>query len=180
MDEKILALQKLTRARFHVAQDLTREKNRFINHLFLKFSSLAQEKIFSDKLGATSCGIIEEFFSVDDIAYMPVEDLVAFIDDKSKGHFEFPEEVAKVVQKAARSSYRLPKTVNDSVNQVLAISYMAIRTLKEHLKLYDKAIEEYFRVIPNTLNSVKGIGPVIRQALSLKLVIFTVLTIRHH
>ena len=28
----------------------------------------------------------------------------------------------QAIQKAARSSYRLPKTVNDSVNQVLSIS----------------------------------------------------------
>jgi len=160
MDDKMDALQKLTRARFYTAQNLTREKNRFLNHLFLKFSSLAQEKIFSDTFGATSCGIIEEFFSVDDIAYMSVEELADFINKKSKGHFSDPAEVARLVQKAARSSYRLPKTVNDSVNQVLAISYSAIRALKEQLASFDKAIEELFKLIPNTLVSVKGIGPV--------------------
>ncbi len=68
MDDTMDALQKLTRARFHTAQNLTREKNRFLNHLFLKFSSLTQEKIFSNTFGATSSRIIEEFFSVDDIA----------------------------------------------------------------------------------------------------------------
>lgn len=160
MDDKIIALQKLTRARYYTAMNLTREKNHFLNHLFLKFSSLYQEKIFSNKLGATSLALIDEFLSIDEIAYMPINDLVNFIADKGKGHFECPEEIAKMVQKAARSSYRLPKTVNDSVNQVLAISYTAIEALKDQLKSFDKAIEKQLELIPNTLTSVKGIGPV--------------------
>jgi transposase len=160
MDDKIIALRKLTRARFYTANNLTREKNHFLNHLFLKFSSLTQEKVFSDKFGATSLAVIEEFLSVDEIAYMPIEDLADFINQKAKGKFEFPEDVAKLIQKAARSSYRLPKTINDSVNQVLAISYVAIKALKDQLKSFDKAIEAQLKVIPNTLTSVKGIGPV--------------------
>ncbi len=160
MDDKYKALQKLTRARFHTVQNLAREKNWFLNNLFLKFSTLAQEKIFSDRFGATSSSIIEEFFSVDDISYMPIEELAAFINEKSKGHFENPEEVAAIIQKAARSSYRLPKTVTDSVNQVLAVSLQAIKAYKEQLKIFDKAIEEQVKLIPNTLTSIKGMGPV--------------------
>lgn len=106
----------------YCARNLTREKNHFLNHLFLKFSTLAQEKVFSDKFEAISTAIIEEFLSVDEIAYTPVEELAELINKKGKGKFECPEDVAKMVQKAARSSYRLPKTVNDSVNQVPAIS----------------------------------------------------------
>jgi len=44
-----------------------------------------------------------------------------------------------MVQKSARSSYRLPMTVADSVNQVLAISYNIIKTLKDQIKLFDNA-----------------------------------------
>lgn len=160
MDDRIIALKKLTRARFYAARNLTREKNHFLNNLFLKFSSLTQEKVFSDQFGATALAIVEEFLSVDEIAYMSVEELSAFVNEKSKGKFDVPEDIAKLIQKAARSSYRLPKTVNDSVNQVLAISLIAIRALKDQLKLFDRAIEEQMKVVPNTLTSVKGIGPV--------------------
>ncbi len=160
MDDKIIALRKLTRARYYTARNLAREKNHFLNHLFLKFSTLFQEKVFSDTFGATALAVVEEFLSVDEIAYMPVEELSAFISEKGKGKFDFPNDIANLVQKAARSSYRLPKAVNDSVNQVLAISLVSIRTLKDQLKLFDKAIEEQMKIIPNTLTSVKGIGPV--------------------
>jgi len=160
MDDRYKALQKLTRARFHTVQNLAREKNWFLNNLFLRFSSLAQEKIFSNRYGATSSSIIEEFLSVDEISYMPIEELVEFINKKGKGRFENPVEIAAAVQKAARSSYRLPKTVTDSVNQVLAVSMVAMKAYKEQLKIFDKAIEEQIKLIPNPLTSIKGIGPV--------------------
>lgn len=160
MDDKYKALQKLTRARFHTVNNLSREKNWFLNNLFLKFSSLAQEKIFSDRFGATASSIIEEFFSVDDIAYMPVEELAEYINKKGKGHFANPEELASTIQKAARSSYRLPKTITDSVNQVLAVSLVAIKAYKEQIKTFDAAIEQQLKLFPNVLTSIKGIGPV--------------------
>jgi transposase len=39
-DEKYLALRNMTRARFQAAQNLSREKTRFLDTLFQKFSSL--------------------------------------------------------------------------------------------------------------------------------------------
>ncbi len=126
----------------------------------MKFSTLAQEDIFSDKFGATSVAIIEDFFSVDNIAYMDVDKLAEFLNNKSKGRFADPHELAETIKKAARSSYRLPKTVNDSVNQELAVSLVAIKALKKQLETLDKAIETQLALIPNTLQSVKGVGPV--------------------
>ena len=71
-----------------------------------------------------------------------------------------PAATAKVVQAAARGSYRLPKTVNDTVNQAMAVSIASMRALKEQVKVLDKAIEHQFEIIPNTLTSIPGIGKV--------------------
>ena len=71
-----------------------------------------------------------------------------------------PDTIAAAVQKAARSSYRLPKTVIDSVNQVLAVSFSAMKAYLEQLKVFDEAIEKQAKIVPNTLTSIKGIGPV--------------------
>ena len=65
--------------------------------------------------------------------------------------------MAKAIQKAARSSYRLPKTINDSVNQVLSISISSMRALESQIKAYNQAIADQM----NTLMSIKGIEPVI-------------------
>ena len=159
-DYRFKALQNLTRARFSAVQNLTREKQRFMNVLFKKYSSLAQEKVFSDTFGTTALAVYEEFDSADTLAYMDLHELTEFLQEKGKNHFSNPEEVAKAIQKAARSSYRLPKTVNDSVNQVLSISISSIKALESQIKAFDKAIAAQMELIPNTLTSVKGIGPV--------------------
>ena len=159
-DYRYKALQNLTRARYQAVSNLTREKQRFMNVLFKKYSSLAQEKVFSDTFSATALAVYEEFDSVDTLAYMDLHELTEFLQKKGKNHFSDPEEVAKAIQKAARSSYRLPKTVNDSVNQVLSISISSIRALEAQIKQFDKAIAAQMELIPNTLTSIKGIGPV--------------------
>ena len=159
-DEKFIALKNLTRARFQVAQNLSREKARFLDTLFYKFSSLDFSKVFSNTFGATSIAVITEFFSTDDINEMPLEDLAKFVMDKGKNKFDDPEQIANDLKAAARSSYRLPKTVNDSVNQLLAVRLVGMRSLQEQLKDLDKAIESYMQLFPAILNSIPGIGPV--------------------
>jgi len=159
-DYRYKALQNLTRARFFAVQNLTKEKQRFLNYLFIKFSSFKEDKIFSNTFGATSLAVIEEFLTVDEIANMSLEELVDFINVKGKNRFPDSEATAKALKAAARSSYRLPKTVNDSVNQVLAISISSIKALETQIKAFDKAISEQIKVIPNTLTSISGIGPV--------------------
>ena len=146
-DYRYKALQNLTRARYLAVQNLTREKQRFMNVLFKKYSSLAQEKVFADTFSTTALAVYEEFESADTLAYMDLHELTEFLRKKGKNHFSNPEEVAKAIQKAARSSYRLPKTVNDSV-------------MESQIKEFDKAIAAQMELIPNTLTSIKGIGPV--------------------
>ena len=159
-DYRYAALQKLTRARFYAVQNLTREKQRFMNHLFLKCSGLAQEKVFSNNYGAAALAVFEEFDTPDDLLEMDIEQLASFIAVKGKNRFSNPDEIAKAIQAAASGSYRLPKTVSDSVNQVLSISISSMRAMKAQIKALDKEIERQLANIPNTLTSVRGIGPV--------------------
>lgn len=91
---------------------------------------------------------------------MDLHELTEFIQKKEKKRFSNPGSVAKAIQKAARSSYRLPKTVNDSVNQVLSISINSIKSIEAQIKALEKAIAEQMDLIPNTLTSISGIGPV--------------------
>jgi transposase len=159
-DYRYKALQTLTRARFRAVQDLTREKQRFMNILFMKCSGLAQEKVFSNNYGAAALAVIEEFDTPDDITEMDVEQLASFIAEKGRNRFLQPDEIAKAVQAAARSSYRLPKTVNDSVNQVLPISISSMRAMQAQIKALDRGIARQLVTIPNTLTSIPGIGSV--------------------
>ena len=158
-DYRYQALRTLTRSRFDVIQNLTREKQRFANYLFLKCSGIAQAKDIQNT-SATTIALMEHFESVDDLANADLNELTAFISKAGRGKFADPNATAKAVQAAARGSYRLPKTVNDTVNQAMAVSITSMRALKEQVKTLDNAIEQQFEIIPNTLTSIPGIGKV--------------------
>ena len=159
-DYRYKALQNLTRARFFAVSNLIKEKQRFMNILFKKYSTMTQEKVFSDTFSTTALAVYDEFDSAEALADMDLHELTAFIMEKGKNRFPNPDAVAKAIQKAARSSYRLPKTVNDSVNQVLSISITSIKALEAQIKEFDKAIAAQMELLPNVLISIPGIGPV--------------------
>lgn len=148
------------RARYYAVTDLTREKQRFINVLFKKYSTMTREKVFSDTFSTITLAVYKEFESAEALANMDLQELTAFIIKNGKNRFPDPDAVAKAIQKAARSSYRLPKTVNDSVNQVLSISITSIKALKTQIKEFDKAIAAQMKLLPNVLISVPSIGPI--------------------
>ena len=158
-NESLLSLQRLTRARFHLMKDLTRESNFLMTNLYLKFSDYTIVPI-SNKLSSTSLAIMEEFDSVEEIAEMPLDKLIAFLVEQGKNRFDDPQAVAKALQKAARSSYRLPQSMADSVNLAMASSIRVIRAIQEQMKSLKKAIEDHLETIPQTLTSVPGIGPI--------------------
>ena len=157
-DYRYKALQTLTRARFYAVQDLTREKQRFANYLFLKCSGLAQDKDIANS-SATTIALMERFETVDELAYADLDELTVFIDEKGR-NFADPAAKAKAIQTAARNSYRLPITVNNSVNQAMSVCIATMRALEKQIKVLDKQIEQIFAIIPNTLTSVPGIGKV--------------------
>ena len=157
-DYRYQALRTLTRARFDVIQNLSREKQRFANYLFLKCSGIAQDKDIQNT-SATTIALMERFETVDDLANADLEELTAFIDEKGR-NFADPAAKANAIRSAARDSYRLPVTVNNSVNQAMAVSIASMRALEKQVKVLDKAIEHQFEIIPNTLTSIPGIGKV--------------------
>ena len=159
-DYRYKALQNLTRARYFAVCNLVKEKQRFMNVLFKKYSTMTQEKVFSDTFSTTALAVYDEFESAEALADMDLHELTAFIMERGKNRFPDPDLVAKAIQKAARSSYRLPKTVNDSVNQVLSISITSMKALESQIKEFDKAIAAQMELLPDVLTSIPGIGPV--------------------
>ena len=119
---------------------------------------------FSNTYSATSEAVLTEFLSLDDIAYSPLEVLVEFIKSKGKNRFSNPVETAKLLQKAARDSYRLDKVLYEPLNVSIASSFNVINALDTEIKTIDKAIEKAIKGINTTeyqsLTSIPGIGPV--------------------
>jgi transposase len=170
---QFLALQRLTRHRLHLVEGITREKTYMVSNIYLKFSELAvldkQERPFSNTYGATSLAILTEYLSLDDITYSSIEDLVAFIREKGKNRFNNPEMTARVLQKAARDSYRLDKVLYEPLNVAIASSFNVVRALEDEIKTVDKAIERAIKGINHaeyqSLTSIPGVGPVLASGI---------------
>ncbi|API89260.1 IS110 family transposase [Marinilactibacillus sp. 15R] len=165
-EEQYIALQSLTRTRFNLIQDMTRTKQHFLNILYMKCNVLQRElKSDNGSTSVFSATIIELFttdYTLDEIGYMPLEQLIGILQEKGRGRFREPKNLAERLQKAVRSSYRLSKTVQDSIDSVLASQVRIIRTYQEEIKALDKAVVDILEVIPESksLLSIPGIGPV--------------------
>ena len=170
---QFLALQRLTRHRLHLVECITREKAYMVSNIYLKFSELAVldkgDKPFSNTYGATSAAVLTDFLSLDDITYAPIEDLVVFVREKSKNRFSDPHETARILQKAARDSYRLDKVLYEPLNVAIASSFNVIKATQDEVKAIDKAIEKNIRGLNTTeyqsLASIPGIGPVLASGI---------------
>lgn len=159
MQEQYIALQRLTRMRYHLIHNLTREKQYFLQHLFFKCSAFTSE-VESSVFGNALTALLLEKFSLEEISAMELETLADYLKEKGKNRFPNPEKTAKCIQKAMRSSYRLSKCVEDTIDLLLGTSIESIRSIKAQIKQLDKAIEKVLQGIPSTLQTIPGIGPV--------------------
>jgi len=163
-----LAIQRLTRHRLHLIEAVAREKNYMLSNIYLKFSELAviddARQPFSDKYGATASAILTDFLSTEDIASMPLLDMAAFVNQKGRGRFSDPEATAKLLQQAARNSYRLDKCLYEPITLSLASSFNCLKAFEKEVKAIDKAILETIKGFNTNeyqcFTSIPGIGPV--------------------
>lgn len=163
-----LALQTLTRHRLHIVECLTREKAYMLSNVFLKFSEFAllqgDEHPFSNKYGATASSILTEFLSSEDIANSSIENLDDFVNEKSRKRISNPQMAAKILQQAARNSYRHDKCLYEPLTTFIACSFNCIQAFEKELKVINKAIEKSVMgmnpVKYQVLMSIPGFGPV--------------------
>ncbi|MCR1900314.1 IS110 family transposase [Irregularibacter muris] len=165
---QFLALQRLTRHRLHLVECLAREKTYMLSNVFLKFSEFAiltnKDHPFSNKYGATASAVLTDFLSNEEIAETSIEDLIDFVCEKGKNRFSNPQEVASILQAAARNSYRLDKCLYEPLTIAIASSFNCLKAFKNEIKSIDKAIIKTVHGLNPSeylcLKSIPGIGPV--------------------
>src|SRR5215212_10073545 len=147
LDARYAPLQRLTRFRCHVVQNLAREKNYFLSVLFLTFSTYGQVDPFGDPFGATSCAMLEEL-TTDELAQLSLDDLATYLQEHGRGRFADPDALARTLQQSARDSYRLDKVLQEPLRLVLGTTLTSIRSLQSQLKSLDKTIAQELAAIP--------------------------------
>jgi hypothetical protein len=106
----------LTRYRYHLVQALAREKAYCLAILSLKASEYPRLAPFSTVFGAASRAVLQEFPALEDIAALPVDDLVEFLDQAGTRRFADPLDNARRLQQVARDSYCLPDALHQPIH----------------------------------------------------------------
>ena len=159
-DDVYCPLRLLMRYRYHVVHNLAREKAYCMAVLYLKASEYTRIMPFSNTFGAASQAVLKEFSSIEEIAAIPYDQLVEFIDSKGKRRFPDPDENAKKLQQVAHNSYHLPEAMQQPVHMILGLSLQHINFLERQQKRLDADIAHRMESIPQTLDTIPGFGPV--------------------
>jgi hypothetical protein len=161
-EERYFPVRVLTRYRYHLVHQLAREKAYCLAILYFKYSEYSRKdkKPFSNLFGATSRAVIQEFASLEEIAALPFEELVEFIDGKGKRRFPDPVDNARKLQRVVRDSYPLPRALQQPINLILSLSLRHITVLEGLEKRVNTAIAEGMQPIQHSLDTIPGFGPV--------------------
>jgi transposase len=162
MEEMYLPLRTLTRYRYHLVRELVRVKSYCLSLVYLKATGYTdkEQKPFSDVFGATSQAVLREFATLDEIANMPFDELVEWLDVKGKRRFPNPEDNARKLQQVAVEAYRLPDEWTAIIHDIIALNLRHIALLENLIGRVETAIAQQMEAIPNTLDTIPGIGPV--------------------
>jgi len=162
-------LRRLTRYRFQLSRNLSREKMRFQSYAFLKCSDWKRVKAFSDVFGATSIASLTEFTAAE-LREMTHDQLIDLIAHRGRGRFHDPTGTARAVRQALRTSYPIDPQMDEMVTATLTTGWDHIRFIDRSMKHLDKLIARYIDPIPNPIITVKGLGAVITAGILAEIV----------
>jgi len=162
-----LPLRFYTRLRFHIVQNLAREKCYFSAFLFLKASSYRCIKPFSDVFGVTSRLVLTQQPTLDELADLPVEDLASHLYELSGNHLPDPLNNARKLQRVAKESFHLDQPLVLPVQRILDLTLDHIRFLEAQLEQVDYWIAAELENHPviAQLATIPGVGPVFSSGL---------------
>jgi hypothetical protein len=157
-----LPLRFYTRLRFHLVQNLAREKCYFSAFLFLKASSYRRLKPFSDVFGVTSRLVLTRYPSLDELAELPIEDLALHLQHLSRNHLPNALNNARKLHQVAQESFLLHPTLALPVQRILDLTLDHIYFLEAQIEQVNGWIATEVVSYPDIsqLTTIPGIGPV--------------------
>jgi transposase len=164
-----LPLRFYTRLRFHLVQNLTREKNYYLIHLFLLHSTYQGIRPFSNPFGVTSQHVLGDLTQSDgptlaELAKLPLEELAEQLEEWSSGTLEDPLETARKLQQVAIESFPLDEPLLTPVLRILDHTQEHITFLQQQIAQVEQWIEAEVQAHhPQALflDTVPGVGLVL-------------------
>ena len=158
--QETLSLRFYTRYRFHLAQDLTREKNYFTTLLFLKLSAYRQVKPFSNTFGVTSSLILSGKLNLDELAALPLDQLAARLTQLSHKKLPDADENALKLHDALQYSFPLPHTLLTPIQNILNLTMQHIRFIQQQMVTIETHLTAELEQHPTIqkLATIPGVG----------------------
>jgi hypothetical protein len=159
---KTLPLRFYTRARFHLVQNLAREKCYFSAFLFLTASAYRRLKPFSDIFGVTSRLVLGKQPSLDELAAIPVETLADQLYELSGHHLPDPLKNARKLHQVVAESFTLPPVLTLPLQRILDLTIDHILYLEQQIARLEQWIATELQALPAIakLATIPGVGPV--------------------
>jgi hypothetical protein len=162
-DPRYLPLRQLTRAYCRLVHHLASEKAFCYTLLYLCASEYQRLKPFSNTFGVTSTYVLCQGPDVAALAEMPLDELAASLDARSRGTLKDPDENARKLHQVAQDSYPLPDFLAPTVHAVLHLTLDHIRFLERHKVAYTRLIEDELAGLPeaNLALAKSGLGTIL-------------------
>ncbi len=157
-----LPLRFYTRWRFHLVQDLVREKNYAATLLFLKASAYGRLKPFANLFGVTSRKVLTEAPTLDARAALPVAELAQQLDDLSRHTLPDPLDNAQKLRQVVVESFVLPTALVEPIQRLLDGTLAHLGYLEEQIQQVETWIATQVETQPAIakLATIPGVGPV--------------------
>ena len=168
-DREWLRLRFYSRLRYHIGQALTREKNYFWSHMFLKCSGYRANCPFGDGLGATGRALIRAYPDWQCLSELSDDNLRVQLVDWSHNRLPDPDKAMQQLRQVVGTSYPLPVELQTAVHELLAMTLEHIAFLEKQATQVERCLEqevnEHHPEV-NRLVNIKGLGIVLAAGIA--------------
>jgi transposase len=162
-DPRYLPLRQLSRAYCRLIHSLASEKAFCCTLIYLSASEYQRIKPFSDTFGVTSSFVLSEYPDVAALADIPLDELVSWLNARSRGTLKDPNENTRKLHRVAQDSYPLPDFLAPTVHTVLHATLDHIRFLEHQKAVYTRLIKDELAQLPEADLALaqSGLGPIL-------------------
>jgi transposase len=160
-DMEWLRLRFYSRYRFHLGQNLTREKNYFWAHMFLLCNTYSQGEPFSDGLGACGRGLVQTYADWQELPALPLDALIEQLVSWSGDRLPDPSQEAQRLRKIIQQSFPLHPALCNVLHDLLSMTLDQIAFIEKQILQVEKCMQKEIRQHhPEVLHliDIKGIG----------------------
>lgn len=160
MDESWLGLRFLTRLRYHLVQDLTREKNYYQAYLFVLNSAYTQHKPFQQLFGATSSKILADLEQMEAFSQFDTRQLADCLQKMSGNRLKHPLKNAQRLKTITEEHFQMDPELAQVLQRMLNEVLKHIQFIQDQIDTVNQLMQKEAESHPEVamLRTIPGIG----------------------